>query len=55
MKKKKEVVTMIRARATESDQKAWQVVAKKEGKSFAQWVRDSLNKAIGRIDDKEEK
>ncbi len=42
---------MIRARATESDQKAWQAVAKEKGKSYSKWVRDTCNKAIGRIDD----
>lgn len=48
MKKKKEVVTPIRARATESDQLAWQAVAMGKGKTYSKWVRDTLNNAIGR-------
>lgn len=52
---KVEPVTTIKARAKPSDQKAWKVQADKEGKSFAQWVRETLNRAIGRgIDDKGE-
>lgn len=47
MKNKKEVVTPIRARASESDQKRWQKYAKYINyDSYSKWVRDTLNRVV---------
>lgn len=47
MKNKKEVVTLVRARATESDQKRWQKHAKSINyPSYSKWVRDTLNRVV---------
>lgn len=47
MENKKEVVTPIRTRATESDQQRWQKHAKAINyPSYSKWVRDTLNRVV---------
>lgn len=47
MTDKKELVELIRARATNSDQKRWQKHVKAiDYPSYSKWVRDTLNRVV---------
>lgn len=39
---------VLQSRVQESEKKAYQSAAKAEGKDLSTWVRETLNKSIGR-------